>query len=286
METVPKKILTIAPCAWTAEAARMLASTVRGAPCFTVDDLRREVDGSPDCKLYRVTDQGATVGYLVLRVERYAGGTEGVIVAAVGKLAGARLYPQMLPTIEGMFQGINSVRVDSCRKAGIAYLARAGYAPTHVTMRKKVNACTQPTPCQQQQGPGGGGSSSSSTSQTTQNIDRRQVVDGNSIGVAADSGTLNVSVLDTGAVQSAIDLVKNSDQLTGKSVSDVLDFAKDVFTQGLTVLDKAGAQVQAQTALVSKAYDNAQGEGAQKNYVAAAALATVAIVAVNVWSKK
>lgn len=286
MET--HKILTIAACAWCDEAARMLAATVRGAPCFKVDDYQRELDRDPNLnKLYRVSDEdGACVGYIVLRVEYFAGGAEGVIVAAAGRVAGARLYPQLLPEIERMFKGVKSLRVNTCREAGMRYLASAGYRPTHVTMRKSVNPCAQPTPCQQQQGGGeGGGGSSSSSSQTTQNIDRRQVVDGNSIGVAADSGTLNVQVLDTGAVNSAIELVKHSDQITGESVSEVLGFAKDIFNSGLTVLDKAGQQVSAQTQLVSQAYDNAKGEGTQKNLIAAAALATVAVVAIKVWGK-
>ncbi len=49
---------------------------------------------------------------------------------------------------------------------------------------------------------GGGNSSSSSTTQTTQ-IDKRQVVDGNGVGVSSDSSTVNVSQLDGGAINTA-----------------------------------------------------------------------------------
>lgn len=142
-------------------------------------------------------------------------------------------------------------------------------------------------------GGGGGSSSSSSTTQTTNQVDRRQVVDSGSVGVSSDTSTVSVSILDQGAIagakaiaENALALVKASDQETGKTLADVLGFAKDVFTTGIGVLDKAGTQVKAQTDLISKAYDNAQGEGTQKNLVAAAALATVAVVAVKVWGKQ
>lgn len=140
---------------------------------------------------------------------------------------------------------------------------------------------------------GGGGGSSSESNQTTNQVDRRQVVDSGSVGVSSDSSTVNVSILDQGAIarageiaDRAIALVGASDQETGKTLANVLGFAKDVFTTGIGVLDKAGTQIDRQTQLISQAYDNAKGEGTQKNLVAAAALATVAIVAVNVWGKK
>ncbi len=139
---------------------------------------------------------------------------------------------------------------------------------------------------------GGGGDSSSSTNQTTNQVDRRQVVDSGSVGVSSDTSTVTVSILDGGAIvgakalaESALNLVKASDQETGKTLADVLGFAENVFTTGIGVLDKAGDQVAAQSEIVSKAYDNAKGEGTQKNLIAAAALATVAIVAVKVWGK-
>lgn len=142
-----------------------------------------------------------------------------------------------------------------------------------------------PGSCRYHDGGGSSSSSSSTSNQTTNQIDRRQVVDSNSVGVSSDTSTVTVNVLDQGAVAKALELVGASDLETGKSVSSVLGFAKDVFTSGLTVLDKASKHVEQQTQLVSTAYDNAKGEGTQKNLVAAAALAAVAIVAVKVWGK-
>lgn len=305
--------LTLAASPWCEEAATLLEGTLRGVPCFTVDDYRRELEANPDCLLYRaVTEEGALVGFIVLRIERYAGGAEGVLLAAAGRLPGANLYAQILPVLEQMFHGVKSYRVDSCRSAGVLELIRAGYLPTHFVMRKaaipghvaagddlleELAACN----LEAQGGPDlrarpgklhkGGGSSSSST-QTTQNIDRRLVVGEGAVGFSSDGGTYEVNILDQGAIAgakeaifAALNLVQASDQETGKSVNTVLGFARDVFTAGLTVLDKAGSQIEKQTSLVSQAYDNAKGEGTQKNLVAAAALATVVVVAVKVWGK-
>jgi hypothetical protein len=132
-----EKILTIARAPWSDEAARLLATTLRGEPCFSVEDMRREIESSPDTELFGIsTEEGATVAYVVMRVERYQGGAEGVLVAAAGKLAGAQLYSQVLPVLEGMFRGVISVRANPCRAGAIKHLLAAGYRPTHVTMRK------------------------------------------------------------------------------------------------------------------------------------------------------
>jgi hypothetical protein len=295
----PDKILTIESSPWCEDAARWLASTLRGVPCFTADDYRLELERNPDACLYRVSEEGGElVGFVLLRIERYQGGAEGVLLAAAGKLGGATLYGQVLPALEGMFRGVTSFRADPCRRGAIAELLKAGYLPTHVTMRKaagvKAPAARNPEELLEalalDDTTGGpdlratprrlhkGGSSSSSTQQTTQNVDRRMVLDAGSIGFSSDGGTYAVNVLDQGAVQNAIDLVESSSRET-------LGFTRDIFAAGLTVLDKAGKQVEAQTALVAKAYDSAKGEQTQKNLVAATALAAVAIVAIKVWAK-
>lgn len=113
----------------------MLSGTIRRAPAYSVDDLKR--DGT----LYQVNEQGgALVGFLVLRVDHFAHGAEGVIVAAAGKLAGAALYAQVLPHLERMFRGIRSIRIDACRSGAVKRLMAAGYVPTHFVMRKVVSA--------------------------------------------------------------------------------------------------------------------------------------------------
>lgn len=308
-----EKTLRIELAAWSDEAARFLAATVRGAPCFGVEDYRRELEANPDCRLYRGTDEaGRVVGYLVLRVERCSAGAEGVLVAASGRLAGARMYAQLLPQLERLFVGVRSFRAEACRSGAVRELMRAGYLPTHFVMRKAapapamrddtleaLQACGGEAMGDGRRGSGGpdlrsrpgrlhgggGGRSSSQSSQETNNVDRRLVVDNGGIGFSSDGGTYSINVLDGGAVSGALALVDASDQRTQATVNDLLGFTRDVFVSGLTVLDRAGKHVESQTALVAKAYDTAQGEGTQKNLVAAAALAAVAIVAVKVWGK-
>mgnify|MGYP001562794894 CR=1 FL=1 len=56
---------------------------------------------------------------------------------------------------------------------------------------------------------GGGGNSTSSNATTTSNTDKRQVVDGSSIGVSSDMSTVNVSVTDGDAVKTSIDLTRD-----------------------------------------------------------------------------
>ena len=55
-----------------------------------------------------------------------------------------------------------------------------------------------------------GSYSASTNTSTTSNLDKRQVVDGNAIGVSSDTSTVHVSVLDDGAVRGAIRLAENS----------------------------------------------------------------------------
>lgn len=66
-----------------------------------------------------------------------------------------------------------------------------------------------------------------------------------------------------------------------------IDFARSVFSSGLSVLDAAGKQVEAQSALISKAYDNAKGDGTEKQIIFYVAVGAVALVAVaSVWGRR
>lgn len=296
--------MTITESAWCDEAARYLATTLRGVPCWRADDYRLELERNPDAKLYRIAEGDKLVGFVVLRIERMTGGAEGVLLAAAGRLAGARLYGQVLPAIEALFTGVNSLRADPCRAGAVRELARAGYIVTHVTMRKipaarprgddmlealaRAGADELGGPSIQAR-PGRlhkGGSSTSTSAQTTTNTDRRVVADNGAFALSAGDVTgSTITLTDLGAIDKAFTFAAANDQQTGKNISNTLAFAKDIFDQGLTVLDKAGQQIQQQTELVAKAYDTAQGAGDQKTILAAAGLAAVAIVAIKVWGK-
>jgi len=141
----------------------------------------------------------------------------------------------------------------------------------------------------------GGGGSSSSNQTSTQQIDKRLVVDAG-IGISSDSSTVSVNALDGGAVKeslatageaiSALSSV-SSLALTGgaKTVADVLGFASSVFSKSFDALDRSGKIIEGGGVLVAKAYDDAKGDGTQKTYIAVAALAVVAVVAVKAWGK-
>lgn len=282
METGKQKTLTVTAWVWCDEAARLLGATLRGVPCYTVDDYRREVEGGADTRLLRVaTAEGATVGFVVVRIERYAGGAEGVILAASGRLAGVALYEQILPVIEGMFYGVKSFRIDSCRPGANRKLIAAGYLPTHVVWRKPAPGRAPRTRDELLDelaaidaplggghlcaGPGArphkGGSSNSTTAQTTQNLDSRMVVDGGSVGVNSDAATVTVNTLDGGAIwgaqqvannalqsnylqsRAALDAMRQANALigevnaqSGRTVADALQFGTDAFSGAADVV--------------------------------------------------
>lgn len=84
---------------------------------------------------------------------------------------------------------------------------------------------------------GGGSSSSSSSTVQTSNTDKRQVVDGSSVGVSSDSSTVNVTATDHGTVKASIDLV-------GRVAGAQLDLAKSN-TQAQVDLAKTNTEAQA-----------------------------------------
>ncbi len=134
META-SQVLTITPAAWSDEAARFLARSIRRAPCFGLEDYRAALD-APGAMLYRVAAEGRPVGYVILRIVREAHGAEGEILAAAGGLAGADLTRDVLPQLERMFEGVRAFRITTARRGLVAKLAPLGYAVTHYTLRK------------------------------------------------------------------------------------------------------------------------------------------------------
>lgn len=101
---------------------------------------------------------------------------------------------------------------------------------------------------------GGGGSSksSSSTSTATTNIDRRLAVDTGGVGVSTDNSTVNITMLDGGALeaaQSAIDrafaLIDAGDARQNESLDDLLKSASEVFMRGADIAETAMVQTKA-----------------------------------------
>lgn len=128
-----------------------------------------------------------------------------------------------------------------------------------------------------------GGSSSSSSSNQTSNVDKRQVVDGQGIGVSSDSSTVSVTnnSLDGNAIGKAFDFASSNDIAAGKSVEQVLNLAGHFLDTGAQLLDKQSAVLNQQGQMVAAAYQDAKGQTQDNKYLIAGALAVVGVVAVS-----
>lgn len=132
-----QKAITVKRVGWSPMAAAALENSVRRAPCFTVDDYKRLVEGDPiNTGLYRVSQGERFAGFVILRVEHFAGGAEGVILAASGSAEGTDLTSALMPHLESMFKGIKCFRVDTARRGLVKKLAAQGYEVTHYVLRK------------------------------------------------------------------------------------------------------------------------------------------------------
>lgn len=162
---------------------------------------------------------------------------------------------------------------------------------------------------------GDSSSSSTSTNKTT-NIDKRQVVSDNALGITSDSSTVNVTQLDQGAIKaagdiagSALSVVKDANALSGKSLNDVLNLGGRVLDSGGKlfagqndnfngVLNLAGnlftggfKALQTSQAQVGEAYKSAKeiqvNAGTVDNkYLIAAGMAVIAIVGLKTMGHK
>ena len=128
--------LRLSSCAWSDEAARVLESSTKWFPLASVEDYRLLLERDPDAGLYRCDDETGLIGFAILKVERFTGGAEGVIIAASAHKEGVHLVELLLPAIEGLFKGVTSYRVTTAREGLVWKLKNAGWLQTHVVMRK------------------------------------------------------------------------------------------------------------------------------------------------------
>lgn len=125
---------------------------------------------------------------------------------------------------------------------------------------------------------GGGTDSTSNTSTTTNQVDKRQVVDTNSVGVSSDSSTVNVTQVVPGAVDHAIDLSKSSSEQAYKGLVEILGLAKDVIGLQKETAAHVGEAYQSAT-------DSATGVQSISKTLGYAALAVIGLVAVKSYAK-
>ncbi len=122
---------------------------------------------------------------------------------------------------------------------------------------------------------GGGDSSSSSSSATnTTNVDKRQVISSNAVGVTTDANaTVNVSntTLDGNVIQGALDYVKGTDATQGANFTALLGLADKMFATGAGVIKTAQDTTLAQIGQINTAQNDAKGTISQKTIMIIAA---------------
>jgi hypothetical protein len=159
-------------------------------------------------------------------------------------------------------------------------------------VRIEFMCCADPLACTYE---GGGGKSSTSSSTSTQNVDKRQVNDGGSVGVTSDQSTVNVNATQTdqGTVAAAldafnkavgfandnadrtIDLTKSNTAAVGDGIKNVLGFA----TQALT-LTRDNINLQTKSAdQIGNAYKTAGDISSGNRAIATTGLVIAGIVA-------
>lgn len=128
--------LTIAPAAWSGDAEHLLHQANEGA---ALQDVRDQVQaGTARLFLLAESASAAPCGAFVLRIDQTATGPQGVIVSAAGQRAGVNMIEAVLPHIEGLFQGVRSIRYHTRNPALARRLAARGYAPAEIVSVKHL----------------------------------------------------------------------------------------------------------------------------------------------------
>lgn len=129
--------LTVSPAAWNEAAAALLLRAVDSKSAHLAD-LRDTVE-SAGATLFHVLSGNRIVGAVVLRVDRFASGAQGVIVAAAGRLPGVRLA-DLLPHFEARMPGVDSIRIHTSRRGMVRRLLRSGYSISETVLVKPCSA--------------------------------------------------------------------------------------------------------------------------------------------------
>jgi hypothetical protein len=129
--------LRISSCKWSDEAARVLEASTQWFSLATVEDYKRLLERDTDAQLYRLDDaEGKPLGFAILKIERFSGGAEGVIIAAAAQVEGVELTELLMPRLESLFDGVSSYRITTAREGLVWKLNRMGWKQTHTILRK------------------------------------------------------------------------------------------------------------------------------------------------------
>jgi hypothetical protein len=128
----PEKISIVAG-RWNEITEQLISKALADA---TIDDIKQQTDA----QLFVVQDEDAeTLAAFVLRIDRQVTKNVGVVVAA-GSIGGdLKLTAVVLPFIENMFAGCQSMRIHT-EKIGLArMLSRQGYKVGELVLTKDLH---------------------------------------------------------------------------------------------------------------------------------------------------
>lgn len=128
------KEIGIAAGQWGADVEPWLKQALATS---TMEDLKAQwQDGAV---LFRVIGNGETVGAVLLRVDQAPTGPEGVIVAAAAQWGGVDMVQNVIPLIEQVFRGVNTLRFHTAKPALVRKMRLCGYVAREVICVKKVS---------------------------------------------------------------------------------------------------------------------------------------------------
>lgn len=130
-------------------------------------------------------------------------------------------------------------------------------------------------------GGGGGSSSSSSSSSTVTNTtDKRMVVD-TGVGVSTEHSTVNVTTLDAGIVNKALDTVAKADATAGEGFGKLLQLADKLFDAGSELVSNTSSTAMQAVEAANTARNDAEGRIDQKTILILAAAGVAAAYAMK-----
>lgn len=119
---------------WTPEIEALIQSAITGG---SIEDIKRQVKNG--AQLWAVLDEDyEAVGAFVLRIDELAGMNEGVLVAGAGRINGVDCTALILPHVEKMFIGCQSMRIHTNRPGLMKKLIAYGYTGSEVILRKAL----------------------------------------------------------------------------------------------------------------------------------------------------
>lgn len=124
-----------------------------------------------------------------------------------------------------------------------------------------------------------GSSSSSSVATTTvaNTTDKRMVVD-TGVGISSESSTVNVTTLDAGIVNKALDTIRQNDAGLGEGFTKLLGLAEMLFKDGSDLIESTQTASLAQLETINSAANDKTGAIDQKTIIVLGIAGAAALV--------